>query len=308
MDGAPQLSIITPTYNRKEALIRAVRSVQTQWWVGDYEHIVIDDGSEDDSAQAIDQCRDHRLVFDRFACNRGANTARNRGLELARGEWISFLDSDDEYLPYRLEHLAATISQNPDTKLFISSFRSVKSNRTSDCINGDAFLDGPQLERALMTYQLKIAGSAITVRKDVVKQIGGFAPHLMRLQDRQLLLELSKSCGVLCLSRIDWIKHCSPDSISEQPEGYIEAVDELLDVQNDLAVKYRRLVGYHVARTLVKRCLQSDLSSAVAAWRANVDARNLKFGIWELCCDYVHGKRTRRFPVPLGAVSPHENA
>jgi len=298
--NAPLFSIITPTFNRQSVISRSVRSVQAQTSC-DYEHIVVDDGSQDDTAGVLKEIGDGRLRYEQFSSNQGANVVRNYGIQIARGEWITFLDSDDEYLPCRLAHLVDVIERYPGSRAFVSSFRMVKRGGSCDCVNAETYLEGSELERALMAYGVKIAGTAISVRRDLLQQVGGFSPSLRRLQDRQLLLAISRFSGAHFLSRIDWCKHNSLDSISEQPRGYVAAVDDLLNVHPELAVKYRRLVGYHVARGLAKKCLRLDFTTAFREWRANKNGRHLNFGLGELCRDYLYGKQIRQSDVFTGA-------
>ncbi len=293
MPHTPHFSVVTPTYDRQQALIRAVRSVQAQTFA-DYEHIVVDDGSRDGTAKALREICDGRIRYEPLTFHQGANVARNHGIQIARSEWITFLDSDDEYLPHRLQHLLDAIVEYPETHLFISSFQLIKHDRITTCANHHGYLDGLQFERALMAYDARIAGTSISVRRDLIQRVGGFAPRLSRLQDRQLLLAISRVSGARFLADVDWLKHYSADSISEQRQGYIEAMDDLLDFHPDLVERYRRLVGYHVARRIAKKCLQADLASAASEWRANKVSRHLNYGLWELCRDYFHGKNVRR--------------
>ena len=94
------VSVIVPTYNRRETIQTAIASVQRQTF-SDWELIVVDDGSTDDTAALIEGS-DPRLVLLRQE-NQGVNGARNAGLLRARGRYIAFLDSDDEWLPHHLE-------------------------------------------------------------------------------------------------------------------------------------------------------------------------------------------------------------
>ena len=94
------VSVIVPTYNRRETIQAAIASVQRQTF-SDWELIVVDDGSTDDTAALIEGS-DPRLVLVRQK-NQGVNAARNAGMLRARGRYIAFLDSDDEWLPHHLE-------------------------------------------------------------------------------------------------------------------------------------------------------------------------------------------------------------
>lgn len=100
----PLISIIIPTYNRAAYIGRAIRSVQAQS-VSDFEIIVVDDRSSDNTVEIVAAlcAGDARLRWFQHPVNRGAQAARNTGIRAARGEWIAFLDSDDEWFPSSLE-------------------------------------------------------------------------------------------------------------------------------------------------------------------------------------------------------------
>jgi glycosyltransferase involved in cell wall biosynthesis len=96
----PKVSIILPTFNRADTIVRAIKSAQAQTFQ-DWELIVVDDGSTDNTAALIDGM-DRRLTLIRQE-NRGFTEARNTGIRSAGGNYLAFLDSDDEFLPHHLE-------------------------------------------------------------------------------------------------------------------------------------------------------------------------------------------------------------
>ena len=88
----PTISVIIPTFNRSKLVVNAIRSVLCQTY-RDYEIIVVDDGSTDNTTQVIKPYMDRiRYVYQP---NRGASAAQNRGVKLAKGDWVSILASDD---------------------------------------------------------------------------------------------------------------------------------------------------------------------------------------------------------------------
>lgn len=101
MIAAPLFSVVIPVYNRASVLGHALRSVLAQS-CQDFEIIVVDDGSTDDLKRIVDRPSDPRIRFFRQN-NRGGSAARNAGIDQARGRYIAFLDSDDEFLPHHLE-------------------------------------------------------------------------------------------------------------------------------------------------------------------------------------------------------------
>jgi glycosyltransferase involved in cell wall biosynthesis len=107
---APRFSVVIPTYNRAGYLANAVRSVRDQTWTA-HEIIVVDDGSTDDTAQVVEGLiRDGGSLRYLRQVNQGAAAARNCGIRAATGDWIALLDSDDMWLPGKLEAAAALIA------------------------------------------------------------------------------------------------------------------------------------------------------------------------------------------------------
>jgi glycosyltransferase involved in cell wall biosynthesis len=106
MNG-PTFTVVIPVYNRAEALRDAIASVLQQTWQ-DFEIVVVDDGSSDDPRSVVDSFRDRRIRFERQA-NAGGGAARNRGIDLAQGRLVAFLDSDDVFLPHHLASMRARL-------------------------------------------------------------------------------------------------------------------------------------------------------------------------------------------------------
>ena len=104
----PQFSIITPFYNRAKTIARAIESCLTQS-LGDFELILVDDGSTDDSVLVASGYPDSRIQILRHHNNRGPCPARNAGIEQAKGQWFVMLDSDDALMPNALEVLSGRI-------------------------------------------------------------------------------------------------------------------------------------------------------------------------------------------------------
>ena len=113
------VSVIVPTYNRRETIQAAIASVQRQTF-SDWELIVVDDGSTDETADLIEGS-DPRLVLIRQK-NQGVNAARNTAMLRARGSYIAFLDSDDEWLPHHLELSVAFFRAFPEENFLSGEF------------------------------------------------------------------------------------------------------------------------------------------------------------------------------------------
>jgi glycosyltransferase involved in cell wall biosynthesis len=96
------VSVVIPTYNRASLLGRAIKSVLEQTYQ-DFEIIVVDDASTDNTEEVVRNLRDRRIRYLRHEKNRGGSAARNTGIRAAWGQYIAFQDSDDEWLPEKLK-------------------------------------------------------------------------------------------------------------------------------------------------------------------------------------------------------------
>ena len=108
----PKISVIVPTYNRTRFLPISIKSILAQTFE-DYEIIIVDDGSTDDTSTVVRSFSDSRIKYIRQS-NAGQAAARNTGLSHAAGEYIGFLDDDDLYVPSALQVLSTCLDKHPD--------------------------------------------------------------------------------------------------------------------------------------------------------------------------------------------------
>ncbi|TJV71901.1 MAG: glycosyltransferase family 2 protein [Mesorhizobium sp.] len=288
----PLISVITPTHNRRSQVVRAVESVLAQTLTR-FEHIVVDDGSTDGTAAALAEIRDPRLIYV-GAKWRGANAARNAGIERARAPVVTFLDSDDVYLPDRLERTLARFDQNPSLEVLISSFLSLKGSRSTKCINRETFLDKSTLQRALVSQTIFIAGSAITARHESLLAIGGYDSDITRMQDLDLLLRFARRSGAQLSEDIDWKKYNSENSISRRRDGYVAAYANLIDKHPYIADRYPDIPPFMIARQIIADTLKGRLQQAFSGYVANRSSNALGYSLPQLLRGYVVGRRWRR--------------
>ena len=124
----PLVSVIIPTHNRAEIVTRAIASVQSQTYQH-WEIIIVDDASQDNTVEIIQQLDDSRLRYISHETNLGGSEARNTGIKQAQGEYIAFLDSDDVWLPNKLRSQLAAIAQAESTQNIVCYSQFQKSDR-----------------------------------------------------------------------------------------------------------------------------------------------------------------------------------
>ena len=193
-----RISVVIPVYARQDSAVRAVRSALSQRgpWI---EIIVVDDGSPEPFHLPPDLEADVRIRIVRHAVNQGASAARNSGIAAARGNWVAFLDSDDIWLPGKLDGQVAFVdddqARNPNPMTFYcTGFRLVS---TLTGIVTDRLPCDAKDPRDLASGCWYSPGSTALVSKAALEQIGGLDSELKRLEDLDWALRLSLAGGQL---------------------------------------------------------------------------------------------------------------
>ena len=226
--AAPAISVVMPVYNRAASVRVAIDSVLAQTFTH-FELVVVDDGSTDGSAEAVAAIGDPRIRLVRLDSNHGANAARNEGLRQARARIVSFLDSDDLYLPHKLATVAATFAARPGLGGMVDSFRKLSPRKgVRTCRNPDLH-DRHAILAALFDRRLWKSTSGISVDREAALRAGGFDEELHRRQDFDFLIRLIGSTDFVSISVITWVKTYNADGISAAPETYMPAFLEFWD-------------------------------------------------------------------------------
>jgi glycosyltransferase involved in cell wall biosynthesis len=187
------VSIIIPTHNRLEMLKRALESISNQTYQ-DLEIIVISDGSIDGTNDYCRTIKDDRFRFLEHKISKGASAARNSGIHIAEGNYIAFLDDDDEWLPVHLELLVAKFeSCNNEVGLvygWIDYYNgSALVQQKHPCLKGDIFNE--MLDKQAITNS-----SVLLVRKEVVNFVHGFNEDLPRGNDGDFIRRIAQKFHV----------------------------------------------------------------------------------------------------------------
>jgi glycosyltransferase involved in cell wall biosynthesis len=223
----PTVSVIIPTYNRGWTLRAAVDSVLAQNY-RDFELIVVDDGSTDNTAEILQSYGPDVQVLRQ--ANAGVSAARNTGVDSAKGIFIAFLDSDDRWLPDKLgvqvdffaSHPEAVICQTEET--WIRKGKRVNPKKVHQKPSGRIF-------KASLALCL-VSPSAVMLRKALIDEIGGFDETLPACEDYDLWLRVSARYPVHLLRTPLIIKNGGhADQLSRMPglDRYrIKAIEKIL--------------------------------------------------------------------------------
>ncbi len=172
------VSVIIPCYNRADKIIASAMSVLNQTY-HDLELIIVDDGSTDNTADVVSAMEDQRVRYIRQPENMGACAARNRGTDESRGEYIAFQDSDDIWLPDKLEAQVRYMEQHSADLIYCGMVR--KDSRSTKNVPEDQKPgDEPSLETLLAGN--KISTQTMFMKREVAEKIR-FDTSFKRLQD-----------------------------------------------------------------------------------------------------------------------------
>jgi len=190
------ISVIIPTYNRKNTLPRAVESVLNQTYKP-VEIIIVDDGSTDGTKEWFSEM--YPLVHYIYQVNSGVSSARNTGINSARGDWIALLDSDDEWLPDKLEIQVKLLQNNAELRfchtneIWIRNGVRINQRKKHQKYGGNIFKKCLDICR--------ISPSSSLFHTSVIKDVGLFDESLDVCEDYDLWLRITAKYPVLFLDQ-----------------------------------------------------------------------------------------------------------
>ena len=192
----PSVSVIIPSYNRAYVLNRAIQSIFRQTYQ-DFEIIVVDDGSSDNTEEMIKGLNDPRVRYIRHETNRGAPAARNTGIKNSLGYFLSFLDSDDEWLPHKLELEINTLNENKDC-VICSSGSVFIHERTGKVLFRISMKKQILTQEAVLKYYDHFNDNFTVIKKYAVS-IGGYDESFLQLEDCDFWLRVTTVKRGICI-------------------------------------------------------------------------------------------------------------
>lgn len=309
----PVVSVIVPTYNRSGLLARALRSVLQQTMT-DWEVIILDDGSTDQTPAIVHAHADPRIRY--FARpHRGVAAARNEALEYARASFIAFLDSDDEWVPLKLERQVTQLAAAPPSVgIVYSGFTTVH-----EATGRHRVYTPPAYGRAMIFAKLLethwITFSTVLARREVFETVGRFNARLRTGSDREWLLRAARRYAFDFLPDSLALYYQHPaTSMQRDLRGRITLIETILDEFGDElrrrpplhAHKYTNLADLHLQlqeHVPARRALRRAIAIAPFSLRTYLHVI-LTFGAWDAWIRLRSRRRRRVRPVRLARASP----
>ncbi|RLB06846.1 MAG: glycosyltransferase family 2 protein [Deltaproteobacteria bacterium] len=208
----PLVSVIIPTFNRGWILKEAIDSVLSQTFT-DYELIVVDDGSTDNTPDILKSYPQTKLIRQE---NRGVSAARNKGVKASAGKYLAFLDSDDLWLPGKLEKQVNFFNKNPDANICQTEEIWIRNGTRVNPKKKHLKPSGTIFEKCLGLCL--VSPSAVMMTREVFDEAGGFDETLPACEDYDLWLRLTCKYPVYLIEEPLTIKRGGhKDQLSKMP-------------------------------------------------------------------------------------------
>ena len=226
----PRVSVVIPTYNRKAVLLESIASVQRQTF-GDLEILVCDDGSSDGSREAVlaVAAADGRVRWVAGEHCGSPGPVRNRGIRAAAGEWIAFQDSDDLWIPEKLEKQLAVLRTAPDAQFIYAHAAALLPDGSRVRMTPFRIPRQGRIFETLLMYSV-VHPQTMVVKRSLLDQVGHFneGMGLRIVEDYELVLRLAAAVPFHFVDEDLVLYRTQADSISADLFGSIDEYEQVL--------------------------------------------------------------------------------
>jgi len=231
-----KVSIVIPTYNREDTIGRAIESALKQTYE-QFEIIVVDDGSTDETPEIVKQYNDDRIRYVRYTPNEGQNHARNVGLQNAQGEYISYLDSDDKFLPRHLEVAVKNLEQLPDE--FAGVVTGHRDDLGEEVVEKEVYDGRVVYEDLINDMYAKIGGlSLLTFRRGILDTIGYHDENVTKCTDLDFYLQILGEYNLFGINETLCYRYKQEDSVSINAKNIVDGEQVIINKYSDKLTKF----------------------------------------------------------------------
>ncbi|MCC7528089.1 MAG: glycosyltransferase family 2 protein [Candidatus Melainabacteria bacterium] len=251
----PTVSVIIPTYNRSYLLRQALLSCLAQTYQ-DFEILVADDGSTDDTREVVESLNSDKIQY-LYQTNSGRSTARNRAIKQAQGKYITFLDSDDLYLPQKLAVEVKALDENPSFGMVYSSAYNIDINGKLHPYVYPAPTSGWIYKDIALYLPLTICLPTVMARREIFSKVGVFDERQNRFEDTDMWRRISKKYRILAIDEpLCKIRYHEGNEM-EHPERVFEA---LKSYTNKVLWEDTLRYGLHLRFLAARLCVHYGLA------------------------------------------------
>lgn len=267
------ISVVIPTFNRQDTIIYCLNSVLEQTYKN-LEVIVVDDCSTDDTVKTVRNCPDPRVRCVVLEKNSGAQKARNRGIKEAKGDWIAFHDSDDEWLPEKIERQVSELANesfDPWCFVYCNAYRYDKTKGLKH-IRMLPVVEGEDKYSTLLQSPAPLFPTIIT-SKAALEKIGYLDEKVPSFQEWDTSIRLAKYCKIAHIKEPLMIYNVgSNDAISGNAKKHVEGLNYIISkYKNEIKNNCGESVWTKLTVQLLGTCLDSGLVEYYDHFQKNGD-------------------------------------
>ena len=232
------ISVIIPTYNRAHLLGRSIQSVLAQTY-GNLELLIIDDCSGDNTGEFVKGLSDERIRYYRNEQNMGPAASKNKGISLAKGEFLAFQDDDDVWKPEKLARLMEVWKRegNEETGMIYHEMQEKESAEFIPPRELPLEWKSGEIFRYMLLYPI-VGGAASLIRKTYMDELGGFCENLGSIEDYEFYLRMAKKYRILFVGEPLMIIYDTPGSVNKRFKSKIDTELYILDTMYDSLCQY----------------------------------------------------------------------
>jgi glycosyltransferase involved in cell wall biosynthesis len=224
----PSIAVIIPTYNRANTVVECINSVLSQSYPVN-EIIIVDDNSSDDTIQRLNRFKDEIIIL-HTKSRSGAQVARNVGIKAAKSEWISFLDSDDEWLSNKLEKQISELKNIDYNSMTVVHGDCYKKNINSDKKSHWQLdrIEGENVYKQLLSKSGTLFPS-ILVSKSALDKIGNLDENVPSYHEWDTAIRLAKYCRFIHIQEPLFIYNIHGNTISKNSDTSVEGYQYIIN-------------------------------------------------------------------------------
>lgn len=272
----PTVSVIMPTYNREYVLGRAIQSVLDQTYQ-DFELIIVDDGSTDNTEKLVKSFNSEKISYIRQRENKGPAAARNTAIQQAKGDYIAFQDSDDEWVPEKLaKQMRAFETAPPEVGIVYTGWCTVINNKKEYFLPAGVTPKDGNLFSNLLRRSLVGTPEAL-VKRECFERAGMFDEALSSIEDWELFLRMSRYYHFKYIDEPLVIKYDQPDSISANQSVRIKAFERMIEIYFEDIKQDNRILAYYYFRLGNYFCSDGKLSQGRGYFIKSIKTHPLNF-------------------------------
>lgn len=275
------ISIVIPTHKRVNLLKKTINSALNQTYK-DTEIIVVSDGYDKETDVYMKTIENSQIKYYVYETNKGANYARNYGVKHSEGEYIAFLDDDDQWEKDKLEKQYTEVTKNNEFGLVYTGNKQIYVD-TNDSYTYEPTISG-DLSKEIFSKNYIGSTSSVLIKKEIFNEVNGFDEKLGALQDYDLWIRVCQitKIGVISKPLLIYYNDRNRDQISNQIDKYEDAALQIKEKYNEFFLENNELeekFSLFISKVIIKKYLRNNNNDIAKKISSNLFIKTKDFSV-----------------------------